>query len=648
MTRSFWWAVTAAVIASGARAAPEWVMEASREEVSAERKSAVLTNEHLVQYLSVTQRREHYRFAFRLVSAAARSSASFGVPYSSNVTRVTHATAWVVAAAGSAAQAHRQSEFRDNSIDNHVMWNHRRLLIFDAGPLLPEGGTFACEVETEGADSFETGQPFIPEGYTERQVFEVSPPPGAALTWHGTSVALPEPASGSAPGSLRWEMTAERAPGRLLKPHGFLANPRIVYVRAESGGHRVTWPELSHSIAAVMEPLLVISPGLRDAAQRAVAGRTGRWERIRALSELVQSQIVYVSLTDTTDTWAGMRPHSPAEVLVDRYGDCKDKAALLVTLLRAIGEDGRVLTLNLGDPRLIDPQWPVMSFNHAIVAIAARGDAPADWPVIDGGPLGKMVAFDPTDTTCPLGVLSGGDQRGWALLIDGNNGGLIRLPEAKGGQHMMDTSAVVTIRPDGEASVSFDDERRGLSAAIEYARVHALREDQKADALIASLHDTVPTLHDLAWHHEWKPNPAVFRTHLDFKSDQYVRRLGPELEAISPGIGATIAPFPEWQTAAEGVSWLWTGIIRCHVTLKLPSSYAVEEMPDNWSRTGATVSSHLTYQVTNDEIRYDSEFSIQPGFYDRSHYEAIRKFIDKFREAERRPILLRKAAPSGS
>jgi hypothetical protein len=176
--------------------------------------------------------------------------------------------------------------------------------------------------------------------------------------------------------------------------------------------------------------------------------------------------------------------------------------------------------------------------------------------------------------------------------------------------------------------------------------VHAMREDQRSDGFAAGLRDTVPTLHDLTWRDEWKPDSAVYRTHLDFKSDRYVRKLGSDLLAVSPRIGARIIPFSEWQTTSEGVSWLWTGIIRCHVTLKLPPGYTVEEMPENWNRTGATVSSHLQYHLADGEVRYDSEFSIQPGFYDRPHYEAIRKFIDKFREAERRPILLRKAAPN--
>lgn len=633
---------------SSRAAAPEWVMAASRQEVAAERKSAVLTNEHLVQYLSLGQRRERYRYAFRLVSTAARAEASFGVPYSSNTTHVTHALAWTVPAAGRAAETHRQAEFRDISTDSPVMWHRLRAITFNAADLLPEGGTLACEIETEGADSFETAQAFLPSRYTEHQVFEAIPPAGARLSWHATSLTLPEPTPGSAPGSLRWEATGERAPGKLLRPAGFLINPKLIYVRAEPTTQRITWPELSHSVAAVMEPLLVVTPELRAAAQRAVNGRSGRWDRIRALTELVQSQIVYVSLTDTTDTWAGIRPHAPTDVFADRYGDCKDKAALLVTLLRAIGEDGRIVALYAGNPRLIDPLWPVLGFNHAIVAIVAREDVPEDWPAIDGGALGKLVVFDPTNTTCPLGVLAGADQRGWGLLVDARSGSLFQLPEAKGPAHAAVTTVVATIRPDGDASMSLDEEQRGLQAAESYARMHGLTDAQRSDAWAVRLRDSVPSLQGLKWRNDWQPDPAVFRTHLEFNSDQYVRRLGPELLAISPHIGATINSMAEWQTAAEGIAWLWTGIVRCQVTLKLPTGYTVDEMPDDWNRTGAIVSSHLHYRAAGGEIHYDSEISLQPGFYDRAQYETIRKFLEKYREAERRPILLRKQAPSGT
>ena len=50
--------------------------------------------------------------------------------------------------------------------------------------------------------------------------------------------------------------------------------------------------------------------------------------------QFVQNKIRYVSLSFGSNAY---HPHHPDEVLQNRYGDCKDKSLLLLSLLRAAG-----------------------------------------------------------------------------------------------------------------------------------------------------------------------------------------------------------------------------------------------------------------------------------------------------------------------
>src|SRR5579863_5082597 len=93
--------------------------------------------------------------------------------------------------------------------------------------------------------------------------------------------------------------------------------------------------------------------------------------RIAAALEFVQSQIRYfsVSLGESSH-----RPSSPNEVLRRRFGDCKDKSLLLITLLRELGIDSKPVLLQIGrhtglEKTLPSPQF----FNHAIVEVAING-----------------------------------------------------------------------------------------------------------------------------------------------------------------------------------------------------------------------------------------------------------------------------------
>src|SRR5580698_1653500 len=94
--------------------------------------------------------------------------------------------------------------------------------------------------------------------------------------------------------------------------------------------------------------------------------------RVTAALEFVQSQIRYfsVSLGESSH-----RPASPDEVLRRRYGDCKDKSFLRVTMLRELGIKSRPVLLQIGlraglEETLPSPQF----FDHAIVEVMVGGN----------------------------------------------------------------------------------------------------------------------------------------------------------------------------------------------------------------------------------------------------------------------------------
>lgn len=89
--------------------------------------------------------------------------------------------------------------------------------------------------------------------------------------------------------------------------------------------------------------------------------------------------------------FGGLIPTKPAEVIRRGYGDCKDKSALLIAMLREMGIKAYpvlVLTSNEGK---IDTSFPLMDFNHMIVKVRTSDD--------------KTIWLDPTSEFAPFGVL---------------------------------------------------------------------------------------------------------------------------------------------------------------------------------------------------------------------------------------------------
>lgn len=134
------------------------------------------------------------------------------------------------------------------------------------------------------------------------------------------------------------------------------------------------WPELSRWYARLCAPHLACTNADMAAKVAELAPADApRADRIRALFDFVSREVRYMGVMAESEA-PGYEPHDVSLTFANRYGVCRDKAALLVAMLRLAGIDAWPVLINVG-PRK-DPLVPQPFFNHAIVA-ADSGD-PAD------------------------------------------------------------------------------------------------------------------------------------------------------------------------------------------------------------------------------------------------------------------------------
>jgi tetratricopeptide (TPR) repeat protein len=145
-------------------------------------------------------------------------------------------------------------------------------------------------------------------------------------------------------------------------------------------------------------------------------------------------------------------PRPPAETLKSLFGDCKDKAVLLVAALRALDIPASVALLSAGeDTADVEPSLPGFGrFNHAIVAIPGPSGSPTLW-------------IDPTDPYARMGELPVMDQGRLSLIASPTAAGLTRLPEATtAGNHKTETREIFLAEM-GPARVVETTEYRGTT-----------------------------------------------------------------------------------------------------------------------------------------------------------------------------------------
>ena len=172
---------------------------------------------------------------------------------------------------------------------------------------------------------------------------------------------------------------------------------------------------------------------------------------------------------------AAIVPRTPAEVLERKYGDCKDKAALLVAMLRAAGLKAHLALLAAGVDTDIDPGLPGMGvFNHAIVYVAD-----ANTP----------LWIDATVPEARVGTLPILDQGRWALVASRESTMVVKTPESTSSENKVVTTVDLQLPDLGPANLNLTIEAEG---AIEMALRQTLNGDDPGQ-LRATLEETAKT-----------------------------------------------------------------------------------------------------------------------------------------------------------
>jgi len=183
-----------------------------------------------------------------------------------------------------------------------------------------------------------------------------------------------------------------------------------------------TWQDVARWYADLTRDVPRGGDGLEAVAREATAGLDSPRARTEALLDRVRHDIRYVAVEVGV---GGYRPSAPAEVLGRRWGDCKDKAFLLIDLLGAAGIEAYPVLVLLDRERRIDDRFPgPEQFNHLIVAVPedAVGARPGD-VTADG-----YLFLDPTQERGGLTWIHPALQGQRALVAGGAHPGLVTLP----------------------------------------------------------------------------------------------------------------------------------------------------------------------------------------------------------------------------
>ncbi len=128
-----------------------------------------------------------------------------------------------------------------------------------------------------------------------------------------------------------------------------------------------TWAEVGAWYWHLVEEQLTSDDEIRKTARSLVAPGMSDEAKVRAVYDFVVASTRYVGLEFGIH---GYKPYQVSQVLARRFGDCKDKASLLLALLREVGVASELVLVRTRRSGRLDPEPASLAiFDHAIVYV---------------------------------------------------------------------------------------------------------------------------------------------------------------------------------------------------------------------------------------------------------------------------------------
>jgi transglutaminase-like putative cysteine protease/Flp pilus assembly protein TadD len=206
------------------------------------------------------------------------------------------------------------------------------------------------------------------------------------------------------------------------------------------------WEKLGNWYRGLIRHQLTTDERIRSQARRLVRGIGSDTERVRAIYEWVISSTRYVGLEFGIH---GYKPYRAPLVVSRGFGDCKDKASLLVAMLGEVDIDAEFVLVRTRDLGAVKPLPASLAiFNHAIVHVRS----PDIW-------------LDGTAEHHGIRELPFGDQEATSLRIGTQRAVFGTTPAMPPDRNSETTTLDVLLDPDGDARLEVRTVIRGRDAA---------------------------------------------------------------------------------------------------------------------------------------------------------------------------------------
>ncbi len=641
--------------AAAGDSAPDWLRAAAQQKLpdyDKDTNAVILLDETQVTVRDNGEIETRHRAAIRLLRPEARQDyGSVSVSFDKD-TKISSLKAWTITSAGR-EMAVGEKEAVEVGFANYVEYDDvkdKRLRFPEANPGSVVGYEYVQRARPYVFEDTWEFQDTVPVK-TARFVLQLPSGWDVSTGWFNYPEQHPQ-----TPGPNQYVWEIRDLPAVQIEPRmpawrslagwaGVKYFPRDPAQRAKSSG---SWTDVGLWVNTLTQSSRIASPQIQQKVAVLTSGLSDPVAKIRALTEYMQRNIRYYAVEIGI---GGYQPHPAAEVFAHQFGDCKDKATLLSTMLHEIGIESYYVLIHT-HRGFVHPAYPSIAFNHAILAIRLPDSVPSTslYAIVNDPKLGRLLIFDPTNPYVPLGYVPSYLQGSHALVAGPEGGVLVSIPLLPPSTNRLLRTAKFNLNPGGDLSGEVQEVEWGGPAADErenYIEAQPSRRNEILDRFLGNFLSSFTVTGASVMNLE--KYDQTFMLDYKFVSPGYASAAGNLLFLRPRVVGdkdtGLLRLFTQQKPRKYPIEFAEATRQDDLFDITLPAGYVVDGLPEPVQASCDYASYHSETKVADGVLHYKRTFEIKDVLVPTEKLGELRAFLQQVAADQEAAAVLRRSAP---
>jgi tetratricopeptide (TPR) repeat protein len=379
-----------------------------------------------------------------------------------------------------------------------------------------------------------------------------------------------------------------------------------------------SWQDVGHWWWGLVHDQLYADDHLKRVVKELKQGAKDERELVERIYGWVIKNTRYVALEFGIH---GFMPYRVPEIVRRGFGDCKDKASLIYTMLREAGVEARMVLVRTRRNGAIDEMPASLAvFDHAIAYV----------PSLD-------LFLDGTAEHSGTRELPSGDQGVMVLVVSESSAKLVKTPVLDATSNVRERKTLIELSADGSGVVNVDERIRGVQAASYRSTFEAIGTQK--DRLTRQLAQAYPglTLEEHKFAGLDNPESEV-SVHYKLKAPVLARNEGGELRAPSSALNDLLRDYAGITSRKLPLDLGVPTTFREERVVRAPSAGKVQHVPQGGEVKSRFGSLTLAFSQQAQEVTSKASLIITVDRVEPRDYSDYRRFIEQADELLRQRV----------